>query len=711
MRVSGAGTAGMRGGASAAARWLTARLAGEQERWVLWLPVALGCGIVFYFLPDFEPPVWLGAACCALLAAAARWARRRPGMLTVLLLAAAVSGGFSVAQVRTALVAAPMLDHRHGPATVSGKAVVVESLERGRRLTLERPRIGGLAPDRTPERVRIRVSAADPPVGVGAWIRVRAILTPPPAPSAPGAFDFQRRSYFDGLGAVGFALGRPAIVAEPSARGFDGVKLSVERLRNAVAERARTALPGAEGAVAAALLTGDRGTIPGDVMADVRNSGLAHLLAISGLHVGLVAGILFFVTRGALALVPPVALRYPVKKWAAVVGVVGAFGYALLAGATIPTQRAFLMISLVLVAVLLDRRGISMRVVAWAATVVLLLHPESILGASFQLSFAAVVALVAVYEAAGPWLARHRRGGGPARGAVLYLAGVGLTTLIAGAATAPFAIANFNRMADYGLAANLAAVPVTALWIMPWGMLSLVLMPFGAEHVALVPMGWGIAAVLTVAGTVAGWPGSVTVVPAMPVWGLAAVTLGGLWLCLWRQRWRWWGAAAVAMGLGSVLLTRPPDILIGGDGTPMAARLSSGLLAVTTVGGGAFERDVWLRRAGQSPPPPAWPDGTSLDRLSCDIGGCLYRAGGVTVALVRHPAVLAEDCWVADVVIATVPVRQACSGPRLVIDRFDLWRNGAHALWLDSGQFRVESVNDSRGHRPWVVRPGPRFED
>ena len=216
-------------------------------------------------------------------------------------------------------------------------------------------------------------------------------------------------------------------------------------------------------------MTGERSAIPPAVMAAVRDSGLAHLLAISGLHIGLVAGILFFGLRGALALVPPLALRYPIKKWAAAAAIPGAFAYALVAGATVPSQRAFLMIGLVLLAVLLDRRGLSMRTVAWAAVIILLLHPESLLGASFQLSFAAVTALIAGYEVVR---GRRRLGGnGPPviwRRILFYVGGVALTTLIAGAVTAPFAAYHFNRLAAYGLAANLIAVPVTALWIMPW---------------------------------------------------------------------------------------------------------------------------------------------------------------------------------------------------------------------------------------------------
>ena len=354
--------------------------------------------------------------------------------------------------------------------------------------------IAGLDPDRTPARVRLRLSARQGAAAeIGAWVELRAVLRPPSPPVAPGAFDFQRHAYFQRLGGVGFAVTvarRTAPPGEVQASVFAPWRLALAGLRIEIADRIRAALDGPAGAVAAALMTGDRRAIPAHVLADMRDSGLAHLLAISGLHVGLVAAILFFGLRAALALVPKVALRYPIKKWAAAAALVGAFGYVLISGASVSTQRAFLMVGVVLLAVMVDRTAISMRLVAWAALIVLAMAPESLLGPSFQMSFAAVVALVAAYEVLRRRLSAWRAEAGTLRRAGLYLVGVGITTIVATAATAPFAVYHFNRFAEYGLAANLAAVPLTALWVMPWAMAAFCLMPAGLEAVALTPMGW-----------------------------------------------------------------------------------------------------------------------------------------------------------------------------------------------------------------------------
>ncbi len=464
--------------AGAFKRALIARLTEERDRWVLWLPVFFAVGIGIYFALPFEPPLWLGVSVVAGAAVIGRLAHRHPGLLVAMIALGALSSGFTVVQWRTFQVAAPVLTDRLGAVSVTGRVVVAERLLRGRRVTLERLRISVLPPPETPERVRIRLNGAQPDFRPGDWITVRASLAPPPPPAAPGAFDFQRHSYFKRIGAVGFSFGPAKIIRSAYEDGVASPSLYIANLRHDISTWIRQHLQGDTGALATALMTGERGGIPADVMQNMRDSGLAHLLAISGLHIGLVAGILFFTFRAVLALIGPLVLRYPIKKWAAAVSIAGALFYALIAGATVPSQRAFLMIALVLTAVVLDRQGLSMRMVAWAAVIVLLLQPESLLGPSFQLSFAAVAALIAAYEVITHH--RRRRERGPSwwgRRLGWYLGGIAITTLIAGLATGPFAIYHFNRFADYSLAANMAAVPLTALWIMPWAVAAFLLMP------------------------------------------------------------------------------------------------------------------------------------------------------------------------------------------------------------------------------------------
>jgi competence protein ComEC len=683
------------------AGWLARTLAAEHERRPLWLPAAAGLGAIGYFGLSQEPEPWAGAVLALLAAALAlRW-RRRPAAAALALVLLSVAAGFAAAQGRALWLDTPMLADEVGPVRLAGTVAAVDRRPEGLRVVLSD--VAALDPGggaELPPRVRVRLArGGDLDPLPGDRLAVPAVLLPPRGPVAPGAFDFRRRAYFAGLGAVGYAIGP----AERLERADGPAVRLLARIRDDASRRVRAAVGGDAGAVAAALLTGDRAAIPDRVYEDMRDSGLAHLLAISGLHVGLVAGIVFFAVRAGLALDEATALRRPIKKWAALTALLAAGAYTLMVGAPVPTQRAFLMTGLVLVAVLVDREAISMRLVAIAAAAVLALRPESLLGPSFQMSFAAVIALVAAYERlAGP-IARWRADAGWTALPLLYLGGVALTTAIATVATAPFAAFHFQRLATYGVVANLAAVPLTAFWIMPWGLAAFALMPLGLEELALRPMGWGIDALLRIAGGAADWPGAAVVVPAMPGWGLGLIAVGGLWLCLWRRAWRYCGLAAVGLGVASLWLAPRPDILINGDGRLMAVRGADGDLLVSSSRVERFAADIWLRRNGQETAQP-WPEsGEHGDGLRCDPLGCIYDRGDLRVSLVRDPLALAEDCRAADAVVAPVPVPRDCRA-RPVVDRFDVWRHGAHALFLEGDRIRIETVAERVGDRPWALR-------
>lgn len=672
-------------------------LGAEHDRWFLWLPVAYGGGIALYFALDREPPLLTGGAAAVLCAILAVFCRRRPGPFVLAISLLMIALGMIVAQFRTDLVEAPILAAEYGPVPVSGRVVGIDARSDGIRATLDRLEIRGLSPVATPERIRIRLPRRAEMPPVGATITLRAVLNPPPAPVTPGSFDFGRQLFFEGIGAVGYGISDVRVDAA-SDRAVSA--RSVEAVRLAMAQRIADALPGQEGALAAALLTGERGGLSNEVLTDMRASGLAHLLAISGLHVSLVAAIVFAVTRTFAAAIEPLALRYPIKKWAAVAAMIAAFGYMILVGATVPTQRAFLMTAVVLSAVLFDRRALSMRSVALAALAVLTVAPESLLGPSFQMSFAAVVALIATYEA----LTLRRRGGVPKSGLLhassRYVGATLLTSLVAGLATAPFAIHHFQQAVPFGLPANLLAVPVTAFWIMPWGVLTYAAMPFGLETIALIPMGWGIRFVLSVASAVAQIPGAILPVPPMSDAGLVCLVLGGLWLAIWKTRWRLWGVFGIAAGLVSILLLPRPHILISDDARLIGVRMADGALSLSSGRVGRFTAQIWVRRDGRLSS-GRWPEhGVSEDgRLHCDGVGCIYRAEDVTVALIRDRSALFEDCGRVDIVISPMPAR-TCRAPT-VIDRFDVWRNGGHAIYLEKGSASVETVRMDRGARPW----------
>jgi len=675
----------------------------ERETRILWAPVLAGCGIAVYFMLPVQPApaittVVLLTVLAGLRLAPLTW---RPPLIALTLIVA----GFGLAQFRTALVAAPVLEREMRGVTVVGDVLSAEPREGGeRRLVIgdlaasDRPAIAGL------ERLRVTVRTDAGDVAAGDRVRFMATLSPPPEPVAPGAFDFARDAYFQRLGAVGYAL---SPVDRLNASSEAGWRVALDRLRERIAGRVHAQIDGAAGAMSAALLTGLRGAIPEADTEAMRAAGLAHLLAISGLHMGLVVAATVFAIRAAGAAVPAIALRLDLKRFAALCGWVVALVYLLLAGATLPTQRAFLMTSVVLLALLLGRQPVSMRLVAFAAAVILAMSPEALLSASFQMSFAAVVALVAAYERLAPRMGETFRGQGVTGRLSLYFLGLIATTIIAEIAIAPFAIFHFQQLPLYGLLANMVAVPVMAFWVMPLGLLALLLMPLGVEAPILTAMSWGVEIVLDTAHAVSDLPGSVQAVPAYPTLALGLGALAVIWVVFWRD------AALRSLALMPAVLAvavlaghEPPDIYISRDAGLIGIRTPDGLFVSSTRRDG-YSRDHWALQSGHFEARP-W-DGEG-GPARCDSLGCFIETGApqpIRISAALSADAVPEDCRRADILIAAVPVRTSCPAPDMIIDRLDVWREGAHAIRLTPHGPRVQSVAAWRGDRPWVrQRPG-----
>jgi competence protein ComEC len=675
-------------------------LMAEQPRWALWLPAALAAGIGLYFTLKFEPDAVLTGAVAglALLAAIAARFRLHPFLSAMLAALCAVAIGFCAAKVRTELVAAPIVSHRVGPVHMEGRIETVEYRENGVRIRLgelNAPRFRGALPSH----VRVTMRSQLTPLSPGQWVHVIAVLMPPPAPAAPGDYDFGRRAYFEELGAVGYTFGEARPIAplrQPSL--LESWNAGLERLRNAMTARIRAALPGSQGAIAAALITGDRsGVDPSDTQA-YRDSGLTHVLSISGLHLALAGGIFFWVIRALLASIPAIALNYPIKKWAALAALAGAGFYLLISGCEAPAVRSYIMLAMMFFAVLVDRPAITMRAVALAAGLILLFSPEQLVSPGFEMSFAAVICLIAY----GEWETSRRPQDDVPTGyltrAWRYIRGIATASIVAGLATAPFAIFHFDRSAQYGIVSNLLSMPIAGFVIMPSATAAMVLMPFGLEHVPLLIMGEGVAMMSWVARWTASFPGATSVLPAWPLAALLLVAFGGLWIALWQARWRWLGVAPIAAGIAVALAATPPDLLIGRDGTTVAVRTRAGRLAFVVPAKDEFAAQSWLKRDGDARL-PAEAIATGRDGIACDAWGCTTRMrSGVLIAVSLRGEALAEDCARADIVVSAA--RGRCTGPKLVIGRDAVRRNGAYAVWVDDG-LRVTTVQGERGERPW----------
>lgn len=699
-------------GLRSVAPWLAASFFGESDRWFLWSPVLLGFGVTLYFGLPFEPPLW--AALVALgLSGAVLFPLRHKGASAVLIAAiVCISIGFFAATLRAWSVDAPVLE-KTWTGELTGRLLETERTQKGALSVLIAPlAMQGLPGEAMPARVRLSIRMAGVDIAPGETLRLRGRLLPPPEPVEPGGFDYARQVWFQSLGGVGYAFTAPVVVAP--APGDWATWLTA--LRAKITTRVQTGIGGAAGAISAALITGEQRSIPQQAIEDLRNAGLSHVLSISGLHMVLFGGSLFWLVRAGLALAPALALRFPIKKWGAAAALLGATGYLLISGAEVATQRSYIMIALMFVAILLDRPALSMRNVALAAIIVLLWQPESLLGASFHMSFAAVVALIAFYES--PVIqrlttsARGRGDGyfiGLVRFAANHVVGILLTTTIAGFATGAYAAFHFDRVAIYGMAGNMGALPIVSVVVMPAALAVLVLMPFGLDGPALWVMGKGVDAMLWVAHIVSSWNGADRMIATAPMASLILVTLGGLWLALWNMHWRWLGAAPLILGLALWGADRRPDILIDRDGGLVAIRTSGGALALTSARPD-YTAEQWLRHDGdERSPAQAVVSRLDSNPMRCDALGCIWsEQGGPVIALPKTLEALAEDCRKADIVIAPMGLprrmRAGC-GAAHVIDFFDLWRNGAAAFHIEpDGTITRETSRALRGDRPWVQR-------
>ena len=695
--------------------WLADQVSDQTLRWRLWGPVAFGGGCALYFTLRFEPPFW--PLILATVAAVAVWglakARGRTRRVTwPLLMIACLAGGLAAAKARTVFVAAPIAPTLGEPTVIEAWVVDVDSPgQRGARVVIAPVWIRGLAPDQTP--VRLRATVRGEPPEPGQAIRLFAILNPPPAPASPGAYDFGRNAFFQGMGGVAFALGETREADLPRPPWRLRLDMAVNGARYALAQRIVARLGQRTGGIAAAMTTSHETWIVQADMDVMRDSGLAHILSVSGLHMAIVGGFVFFAVRLGVAAWPWLALRIPGKKIAALAGLVAVGVYLVVSGAPPPAERAAITASIAFLAILLDRQAVTMHGLAVAAFVVLAIQPEAVVTPGFQMSFAATAALVALVEAwpkrpreiSAPWpiLAVQRFAG--------WITAAVAASLVAGMATGPFSMQHFNRTAVYGLLANLGTSPVADFILMPALALGAALEPLGLGGPFLAVAGWGVDLMLAIGSWTAGLPGAVRTIPSAPDFVLPIAFIGVLFICLWRGRLRWLGLPLAAAVL---IWPRPPapDLWIG-DGGTNAAFNRKGEAVVVRPGVREFAADLWSRRRGLALTGRDV-DGWTCDRFSCRpqsaVAGPIALWWGRRAPDVERLAALCETAEVVGVRAVVSDVPASCAG-RLVLDGVDFARGGAVELWRDDDRWRAVWTTDVRGNRPWTRQPDPDVSD
>ncbi|QFY60024.1 ComEC family competence protein [Rhizobium grahamii] len=734
----------------ASRRWSAGRLALAAEldhgRLFLCAPVLAGAGAVAWFEFDtdaslFRLGAWITFLALVFVAAGAGRPLPRRAALAGLLCV----GGMLAAQIETWRAGTIILDSAV-TTTLTGRVERREGDDKGRwRYILAVERTASPALKRMPERVSL-LARGDAPIPIGSWIEVRARFTPPAGPALPGLNDFAFDAYFAGVGANGFAYGEPVEVApdalSPRRSAPDTIVEGLYRLRSSIGERIRSILPGDTGAFAASLVTDERRAISDETTEALRQSGLAHIVAISGLNMALSAGIFFIGLRAVFGLFPAFAQAYPTKKIAAAGALAALTAYYLISGFAVSAERAYIMMAIMLVAALFDRPSISLRNVALSALLIILTSPSAVLGPSFQMSFAATLALVSGYVG---WISGSMPGKAlfvhpvfkPIGFVFRFFAGIALTSMIGGFSTALFSIEHFHRLSAYGLPANLMAMPVISFVVMPMGMLAMLLTPLGLDVLPWKIAGFGLDIVIDIAKTVSGWGGTVDV-GRLPAWYFAVASLAFLLQTLLFTRLKYLGFAVMLIATACLrfLPGSPlPELLVSDDGS-LVAVVDDEVLATNKPKPGEFIFNQWQRALAiepqvppliltDVPPPPQKRDhervvltakerraATDLMRRSTETTqfSCAKSAwcavtlkSGYLVVVVDNLAYLGSACDVADIVITPARVRLAqCRSGSLLFTGDSLRRTGALEIRIDDQGSPVINTAYTGLDRPWM---------
>lgn len=659
-----------------------------------WVPVFLGLGIGLWFALPSEPRATHYACALAALFLSSLFSFRGPDLWQPVAVALAAGLlGFLAAGYRAQDVAAPVLGFRYyGP--IEGRIIEIDRSQADKpRLTLDQVVLDRVPPDRTPRKVRLSLHAPQPHLQAepGQVVMLTGHLAPPEGPVEPGAFDFRRLAFFQQLGAVGYSRTPVLLVSRP-----EGATQVINRLRKSLAEGMLARMEGQAGAFATGAMTGEQSAISAETTQALRDSSLAHLLAISGMNLAFLIGFVFALVRYGLALVPPVALRVNTKKVAAVVSLAVAFFYLLLSGANVATERAFIMVAVMLGAILLDRRALTLRSVALAAVLILLSRPESMLDPGFQMSFAATVALITAFAVVDQQVLRER-----CPRWMIPVFTLVLSSVVAGFATAPYAAGSFNRFSDYGLLANLLTVPVFGAVIMPGGAIAALLAPFGLEGPALWAMQMASAWILAVALWISGLEGAVTAIAAPVPLVLPLLTLGALWVVIWPGRIRGLGLAPMVVALVMWGLSPRPTVLIDASGALVGVLGPEGR-ALSAPRGAGYAAENWLQRDGDL---AAQSDAAARAGFTGDPGARLFQIGALAgIALKGKGSEAAQGCAMADLVVIPAYVDTSPAGC-IVIDLNVLEATGPLAITLEPDGLQIRATRSTA--RLWSDRREP----
>ena len=679
------------------ATWLREQLVAQEAHAFLYVPFFLMFGDWIYFALYDEPPIWL-TVIVGLAAMGCLMQRRRN---TLIFLCGILLVGIVTAKLRELEVATPVLRGPTSGVALGGYVANFADHSNGARmLDVAVEEASGIPDGEEPLRVRIYAPGSEW-LEVGDYIRFKAYLAPLPRPVIPGGFDYARSLYFSSIGAGGRMLGQPEYVPKDVPLRFEYRRI-FRNLRQSINERMFAAIPGPLGHFGASMVTGDRFGIGDDITASVQISGLAHMVGVAGLHMSIVGGFVFWIVRALLSLVPALALRYPIKKWAAVAALLVCFFYMLLADSGSRTERSFVMSAIMFIAILLDRPALSMRNLALSAVIVLLFTPEECLGASFQMSYLAVMAIIAFHG----WYRTLRAEKAHATGwkarvwhhikhAVITGAG---TSVAAGSATGIAAANQFGRLEPYTVFANGFALPVAELTVLPPAVIAVAVMPVGLEYYPLKVMQFGLWFTMLISDWIVSWPGANLMVAKPNTFGIVAMVIGAGLVCVGFGRFKLLGWPTMVLGLVLCSFTQKPNLMIEDRAANVAIANPQGQFVLASAAN-KFASSRWLQDNGET---ISIEEAAARTGWDCTSGDCFSDLAPLSVSYLHEKSGQGVYCPPTDIIIADFPLRHQCREAKLVIDRIDVWRDGAYAVYFDGSHYTFKTARAEQGQRPWT---------
>jgi competence protein ComEC len=684
----------------------------QEESRLIWPAVFLGLGSAIFFTLSFEPPMLFALMALLTMAIMSAWQwrlfLRAPDNkldINYLIYLACIAclltaTGFAVSKVKSDLVGTPMVSKETRVVKIEAMLTHIEDRGqgKGKQLQLSNLEIEKWEKHKTPKSIRITTrTKISQDVSVGDRVSFLAKLTPPSSPIMPGSFDYARHFYFESIGGLGYAVSDIELIEKNKSMLPD-----LDNIRGHVSQIIKSHVAGPTQGIVVALMTGERAAIDESDWQALRASGLAHIISISGLHVAMVAAPVFFCVRLLLSFFPVIALSWNIKKISALIALIVCAAYVGFVVPSVPTTRALLMTGVALIAIMLDRSPFSLRLVGASAVLILLISPESIWSASFQMSFAAVAAIIALADWTREFWLRQYREAGWIKKSFLYLAGATLTSLIASLATAPFVWYHFQQMATYSVIGNLLAMPLSGLIIMPMLILSYILMPFGLEGATLHLMSWGVEQLLNVARLVQSLPHALITGPYVSPLFLYFMTMAALIILLFKGKWKWIALPTTFIAVLCAWSSQRPEILVSESGELILVRNGEDSALLSSSRKEKFTAEQWMQYLGIKEASIFPREGTietaQGDIISCDLSLCRITTGKLNISYGVNYSALHEDCGWADIIIAPKWLDYNFCKRATVVDLGFLRGSGAISIARDGG---IRGSSEDRKKRPW----------